>query len=165
MEPVSWSISLVLIVFVAVHILEEALKGFRIFFNTEWFDGTRNCPVGRFKGIVVDQIGLFALLTALAVSGTLFDGRWILVAVGVVTADLVQHTAFSVAKRGYTPGSASCVFYFVYLLYFFVRVDPYAPTGDVPAWLAMAAGASLIVANYFLASKAVWRSRDNEVGV
>ncbi len=166
MEPVSWSVSLVLIAFVAVHILEEAHKGFRIFFNTEWFDGKRNYPVGRFKGVVNDQIGLLALVTSLAVAGTMIDGRWMLVAVGIVMADLVQHATFSIVKRAYTPGIATCALYLVYLVYFFARVDPYAPTGDVPAWLAMATGASLIVANYILASKTFWRSRNNnEVGV
>jgi len=166
LEPVSWSVSVVLIVFVAVHILEEALKGFRTFFNTEWFGGTRNCPVGRFKGVVIDQIGLFVLIACLAVGGALIDGRWILVAVGVVMADLVQHSVFSLAKRGYTPGIATCGLYLFYLVYFFAQVDPYAPTGDVPAWLAMATGASMIVANYILASKTFWRSRNNnEVGV
>ena len=165
LEPVSWSVSVVLILIVAVHILEEALKGFRIFFNTEWFGGKRNCPVGKFKGVIIDQIGLFLLVAGLAVAGALVDGRWMLVAVGIVMADLVQHSAFSFAKRGYTPGIATCALYLVYLVYFFAQVEPYAPNGDVPAWLAIATGASFIVANYILASKAIWRSRDNEVGV
>lgn len=166
MEPVSWSVAIVLIVVVAVHILEEAIKGFRIFFNTEWFDGKPNYPVGRFKGVVIDQIGLLALVASLAAAGSVLDGRWILVAVGIIMADLVQHTTFSIVKRAYTPGIATCALYLVYLVYFFTQVDPYAPTGDVPAWLAMATGASFIVANYILASKTFWRHRNNnEVGV
>jgi hypothetical protein len=38
-----------------VHILEEALTDFRGFLNTEWFDGTRNCPVGVVKGLWVSS--------------------------------------------------------------------------------------------------------------
>ena len=164
MESVSWSVSVVLVACAAFHILEEALKGFRRFFNTEWFDGTVNCPVGRFKGIVVDQFGLLALLAGLAVAGALADGRWILLAVGIVAADMVQHAVCSIVKRGYTPGVATCGLYLAYMVYFFAAVDPYAPGADIPAWLAMALGASFIVANYILASKAVWRSRYEQAG-
>ena len=70
MDNVSWSVSIALIALAAVHILEEAVKDFRAFFNTEWFDGNENCPVSRFKGLYVDKIGLFLILAASAVGAS-----------------------------------------------------------------------------------------------
>lgn len=157
METVPWSVSIALILSAAFHIGEETVTGFRRFLNTEWFDGTKNCPVGRLKGIVIDKIGLWLLLALLALLGLLVDGRWILVGVGVITADVVQHALFSLGMKRYTPGLATCVLYILYIAYFRGRVSVPRLTDDVWAWAAMAAGAAFIGGNYLAARHKVRR--------
>jgi uncharacterized BrkB/YihY/UPF0761 family membrane protein len=140
--------SILLIAIAAAHILEETLRDFRGFFNTEWLAGTADCPVGRLKGLFVDKIGLLLVIAATALLGALSDGRWILVTIGIVTADCLQHAAFSIGKRGYTPGVATCVLYAACLAVFLRRVA----VPDHPlAWLALLAGAGFIAGNYLLA--------------
>jgi len=148
MEPVAWNVSMALIFSAAFHIGEETVKGFRPFLNTEWFDGTKNCPVGRFKGIVIDKIGLWLFLALLAFLGWLVDGRWILVGVGVVAADIVQHALFSLRMKRYTPGLATCVLYVIYLAYVLRQVSVSRLAGDVLALAALAMGGAFIGGNY-----------------
>jgi hypothetical protein len=151
METVNLSVSIILIVLAGVHIAEEAAKGFRNFFNTEWFNGNKDCPVSQFKGLFVDKILLFLLLAALALAGAWLDGRWTLIAVGIVTADLVQHAVFSIGKRSYTPGVATSVLYLVYVVYFFVQEELRRLVGLDWAWVAVVGGAAFIGANYLAA--------------
>src|SRR5262245_63998824 len=84
-------ISLVLIVIVGAHILEEALKGFRRFFNLEWFQtGREEFPVTKREALRKDQVGLFLGLALLALLGI----KWpffLFIAIGFITADLIQH--------------------------------------------------------------------------
>ena len=47
MDAVTWSVSIGLVAAAALHIGEETVKDFRGFLNTQWFDGTTDCPVGR----------------------------------------------------------------------------------------------------------------------
>jgi hypothetical protein len=151
METVNLSVSIILGVLAGVHIVEEAAKGFRNFFNTEWFNGNKNCPISRIKGLFVDKIGLFLLLTVLALTGTWLDGRLILIAVGIVTADLLQHAVFSIGKRSYTPGVATSVLYLVYVVYFFVQEELRSLVGLDWAWVAVVGGAAFIGVNYLAA--------------
>ena len=157
MEPVTWSVSIALIASAAFHIGEETVKGFRTFLNTAWFDGTKNCPVGRLKGLLIDKIGLWLFLALLALLGSLFDGRWILVGLGIVTADIVQHALFSLGMKRYTPGLATCALYLVYIAYFLAQCPVPGLADDVWAWAAMAAGAAFIGGNYLSASHKVRR--------
>ena len=91
--------SLVLIVIVGMHIAEEALKGFRRFLNLKWFrTENEDCPVSKLKALVIDQVGLFLALALLALVGI----KWpffIYIAVGFITADLIQHSVFSIGRR------------------------------------------------------------------
>ncbi|MFQ5616468.1 MAG: HXXEE domain-containing protein [bacterium] len=164
METVPLSASVILIALAAVHILEEAVKGFRSFFNTVWFNGNKNCPVGRIKGVLVDKIGLFLLLAALALTGAWVDGRWILIAVGILTADLLQHALFSISKKNYTPGVATSFLYLVYVVYFFSLDELQIPVDDLWAGIAMAVGAAFIGANYLAARRKVRLGRCQEAG-
>ena len=157
MEPVTWNVSIALIASAACHIGEETVKDFRRFLNTEWFHGTKNCPVGRLKGILIDKIGLWLFLAFLALLGSLFDGRWILVGVGIVTADIVQHALFSLGMKRYTPGLATCVLYLLFIAYFLAHAPVPSLANDVWAWAAMAAGAAFIGSNYLAASRKVRR--------
>jgi hypothetical protein len=150
-SPVSWAMAIVLVAAAAVHIGEEAVAGFRRFLNTEWFAGNENCPVTRRKGLLMDKIGLFVVLTGLAIAGALVDARLILVAVGFVAADLVQHAGFSIAKRGYTPGVATSALYLVYVVYLFSHAELRYLLNDPLAWVALAVGAGGIALNYWLA--------------
>jgi hypothetical protein len=142
------NVSIILIVLVGIHITEETVKDFRSFFNMEWFNGSKDCPVGRIKGLFVDKIGLFLLLTVLALMGHWLDTRWILIAVGIITADFIQHTLFSFVKRGYTPGVATSVFYLLYIVYLFVQEERSLGGLD---WVALLGGAAFIGGNYFTA--------------
>ena len=66
--------SVLLIMLVAAHILEEALKGFRRFFNLEWFrTGRDDFPTSKTKAVLIDQIGLFLALSLLALLGTVWS--------------------------------------------------------------------------------------------
>ena len=144
-------ISIVLIILAAAHIGEESATGFTRFLNTRWFAGTDSCPVPRWKSIFIDKLGLFAALTLFAILGVTHDGRWILISVGIIIADIVQHVAFSVGARGYTPGIATSVLYLALIVFFFSgsvwRALLSAPLG----WLALIAGMLFIVGNYLLA--------------
>lgn len=151
--------SLVLIVIVGAHILEEALKGLRRFFNLEWFrTGREDFPVTRLKALVVDQLGVFLGLSLLALGGTLWPVlTW--VAVGFITADLIQHGVFSIARQTYTPGVATSVLYLIYVVYFLA----YSDLGRLDEGLGLgralggaAVGASVLLGNYLLAS---WKVR------
>jgi|SRR5215213_3315258 len=144
-------VSVALIALAAAHIGEETVKGFRRFFNTEWFRGNENCPVSRAKGLFIDQIGLFLLLAGLAALGALLDSRWLLVALGIIIADLVQHAVFSIAKMKYTPGVATSTLYLLYVIYFFGREELRSHLYRDWAWVAVAVGAAFIAANYTIA--------------
>lgn len=99
---ISPGVSLALIILVGVHILEERLKGFRRFLNLEWFrTGKEDVPVSRLAEVLKDQVGLFMVLTALALLGML-NATFIFIAVGFVTADIIQHVVFSLVRRGNT---------------------------------------------------------------
>jgi hypothetical protein len=153
------NIAIVLVALAAVHISEEAAKGFRGFFNTEWFEGSKNCPVGRKKGLLVDQVGLFLVLAFLAVFGALLYPPFFLVAVGVISADLVQHASFSIAKRRYTPGVATSVLYLLYIVYFFAGEEGRRLLTLGWVWVAMAVGVAFIAGNYAYASWKVQTGR------
>ncbi|MGH6924906.1 MAG: HXXEE domain-containing protein [Propylenella sp.] len=153
----TWTATIVLIALAAIHIGEETLAGFRGFLNTKWFDGTEDCPVSRLKGVVVDKIGLFLGIAVFALAGALFDGRWILVALGIVTTDIVQHAIFSAAKRGYTPGVATSALYLASVVWFFAQPQLRGLVDGPLAWVALAAGAAVIMGNYLLAQRKVRR--------
>ncbi|MCI0560092.1 MAG: HXXEE domain-containing protein, partial [Nitrososphaera sp.] len=165
--------SLVLIVIVGAHILEEVfasynpsgdtrhLKGFRRFFNLEWFrTGKDNFPVTKLEALLKDQIGLFVTIALFVLVGTL-NALFILVVVGFVTADLVQHAVFSIVRRQYTPGIATSALYFVYIVYFVLSELPRLQFGLGWTLGTMALGASFLALNYVIASWKVrkWRER------
>lgn len=156
-SQVSWVMAIILIVVAAAHIAEETVAGFREFFNTEWFAGNENCPVTRRKGLVFDKIGLFLVLAGLAVAGATYDARVMLIALGIIAADLVQHAVFSIGKRGYTPGVATSALYVAYVVYFFSHAELRYLLNDPRSWAALTAGAAGIAINYWLAWRKVRR--------
>ena len=153
----SWAMAILLIVVAASHIAEETVARFREFFNMKWFTGNADCPVTRFKGLVVDKIGLFLFLAACAVAGAVYDARVIFIAVGTMAADLVQHAVFSIGKKGYTPGVATSAAYLAYVVYFFGHAELQHLLNDPLAWVGMAAGAAFIAGNYWVARSKVQR--------
>lgn len=149
--------SLVFIVMVGVHVLEEALKGFRRFFNVDWFEtGDEGFPVSRLEALLKDQIGLFAALAALAIAGVGLKPA-MLVAVGFITADLIQHVVFSIVRRGYTPGIATSALYLIFVVYFARVVLEFQFGLRTLGFMALGAGGLLL--NYFIAS---WRVRKRQ---
>jgi hypothetical protein len=106
---------------------------------------------------VVDEIGLFVGLTVFALAAVLVDARLILVAVGFIAADMIQHAGFSIAKRGYTPGVATSALYLVYVVYFFGHAELRHLLSEPWSWLALAVGAGGIALNYWLAWSKVQR--------
>jgi uncharacterized protein with HXXEE motif len=153
--------SALLIVLVASHILEEALKGFRRFFNLDWFrTGRDDFPTSKTKAILVDQIGLFLALSLLILAGAAWTPLMYVV-VGFITADVVQHVSFSVFRSKYTPGVATSVLYLSFVIWF-VRTSP-DPFGAA-SLVAAAIGAAALVGNYLLAWVKVRRWRQETVG-
>ena len=111
-----WLLAILLVVVAAAHIAEEAATGFRRFFNMAWFAGTEDCPVTRFKGLILDEIGLFLTLSLFAVLGAVHNWTWIFISIGIIAADVAQHLTFSIAKKGYTPGVAPLPFTIIYAI-------------------------------------------------
>jgi hypothetical protein len=154
--------ALLLILLVGAHILEEALKGFRRFFNLEWFrTGRDDFPTSRTKAILVDQIGLFLALSLLAVVGTVWSLATYAV-VGFIAADVIQHGAFSIVRRKYSPGVATSLLYFLFVM-LFLRSD--SVRVDASALAAMAVGAAALAGNYGLAWMRVKRWRKQTLAV
>jgi hypothetical protein len=147
--------SLLLILLVAAHILEEVVKGFRRFFNLEWFQtGRDDFPTSKRKALRVDQLGLFVMLSLLALAGA----RWppaLYVAVGFISADVVQHAIFSLVRGRYTPGVATSALYLAFVVHVVRQVEAF----DACVLGAMAVGAAALLANYATASFKVRRSR------
>lgn len=162
-KPVKLWLCLVLIPIVAVHIFEERLKGFRRFFNQEWFGSDKeNFPVSNLEALLKDQLGLFVLLSLLSLAGA-FNIIFILVAVGFVTADLVQHAIFSISKRQYTPGVATSVLYLGYVVYFdFFELSRLHIRFDWTTLVFMALGAGIIVFNYLRAARKVRKRNERQ---
>ncbi|MGD2090309.1 MAG: HXXEE domain-containing protein [Candidatus Aminicenantes bacterium] len=161
------SMFLVFIGFVLAHILEERIKDLRYFFNIKWFKtGDRNFPITRFEALWKDQVGLFFLLAAMAYLAYIgkFGGITILIAVGFVTADTIQHTVFSIARRSYTPGIATSVLYMGYVLNFYlVEVKLAAQDlgmGRIIVYTGL--GGALLLLNYLILSKKVKNRRKLE---
>jgi hypothetical protein len=154
--------SVLLIMLVAAHILEEALMGFRRFFNLEWFKtGRDDFPTSRLKAILVDQLGLFLALSMLALLGTVSSPAMYAV-VGFIAADVVQHVTFSVVRRKYSPGVATSVLYFLFVIAF-LRGD--SVRLDTSTLVAMIVGAAALAGNYGLAWMRVRRWRQQTVAV
>lgn len=147
--------SFALIAVVGAHVFEEAAKDFRSFLNLRWFRGNEECPVTRRKALLVDQIGLLAALALLAVAGAWehASALFILIAVGFVAADAVQHTVFTVGCRGYTPGAVTTLFYVAYVVVFcWLELGKlWKPFGGAVVLAALALGAAPLLANYWMA--------------
>src|SRR5262245_52238215 len=148
--------SVLLILLVAAHILEEALKGFRRFFNREWFRTERDdFPTSRIKALLVDQVGLFAALSLLTLIGTAWSPARFAV-VGFIATDVVQHGTFSIVRGKYSPGVATSLLYLLFVVWF-VRTPP--DPIDTTSMVAAAVGAAALAGNYTLAWMKVRRWR------
>jgi hypothetical protein len=151
---------LVFIVFVGAHIFEEYFKDLRCFFNIKWFKtGDPNFPVTRLEALWKDQVGLFIVLATMAYLAYLgkFGGVTILIAVGFVTADTIQHSVFSIVKRSYTPGIATSLLYMGYVLYFYLFQLKLAAQDLGMGWTLMytGLGGTLLLFNYLILSMKV----------
>lgn len=154
--------SVLLIMLVAAHILEEALKGFRRFFNLEWFrTGRDDFPTSKTKAVLVDQIGLFLALSLLALLGSVWSPAMYAV-VGFIAADVIQHGTFSIVRRKYSPGVATSALYLLFVG-LFLRSD--SVRFDASTLTAMTIGAAALAGNYALASMRVRRWRQQPVAV
>jgi hypothetical protein len=158
------SMFLVFTIIVGGHILEENLKKLRLFFNIKWFKtGDRNFPVTSFEALWKDQVGLFIVLATMAYLAYIgkFGGVTILIAVGFITADTIQHTVFSIGRKIYNPGIATSVLYIGYILNFYlVEVKLAAQDlgmGRILVYTGL--GGALLLLNYLILSKKVknWR--------
>jgi hypothetical protein len=93
-----------------------------------------------------------------------FNGVTILIAVGFVTADTIQHTVFSIARWNYTPGIATSVLYMGYILNFYlVEVKLAAQDLGIGRILVYTGlGGALLLLNYLILSKKVKNGRKLE---
>ena len=146
-----WLPAILLIAVAAAHIGEETATGFRRFFNTDWFVGTENCPVTRFKGLMIDKIGLFLTLSLFAVLGVTYNWTWIFISIGIIAADVAQHLTFSAVKKSYTPGVATVILYIIYIVYFLSQRQVWTWLGEPLSWVTLAVGAAFIAFNYLYA--------------
>lgn len=161
------SMYLALIIFAGAHIIEERMKDLRYFFNIKWFKtGDENFPVTRMEALWKDQAGLFIALAAMAYLAYkgIFDGVTLLLAVGFVTADTIQHSLFTIAKRGYTPGIATSVLYMGYVLYFYLFELKLAARdlGIGRTFVYLGLGGALLLLNYLILRKKVKNRRKQE---
>jgi hypothetical protein len=148
---------LVFIAFVGAHILEERFKNLRDFFNIKWFKtGDPDFPVTPFEALWKDQVGLFLILATMAclAYAGVFGGITILIAVGFITADTIQHSVFSIARPGYTPGIATSVLYAGYVLYFYLYQLKLAVLYFGTGWTIVYTGLGgfLLLLNYLVLS-------------
>jgi len=158
------SMCLMFIAFVGAHILEERIKDLRLFFNIKWFKtGDEEFPVTRFEALWKDQVGLFFILATMAYLAYLgiFGGVTILIAVGFITADTIQHTVFTIARRSYTPGIATSVLYMGYILNFYLVELKFAAQdlGMGRSLVYLVLGGALLLLNYLILSKKVRNRR------
>jgi hypothetical protein len=161
------SMCLMFIVFVGAHIFEERIKDLRDFFNIKWFKtGDKNFPVTRFEALWKDQLGLFIALATMAYLAYIdkFGGVTILIAVGFVTADTIQHSVFSIARRSYTPGIATSILYMGYILNFYLVELKFAAQdlGIGRTIVYTGLGGALLLLNYLILSKKVRNRRKQE---
>ncbi|MFQ5640670.1 MAG: hypothetical protein ACE5IR_22040, partial [bacterium] len=80
------------------------------------------------------------------------------VAVGFITADLIQHGVFSLGRRKYSPGVATSALYLIFVVYFFLT-ELGGVNENVNPLLPLAIGTAGLLSNYILASRKVrkWR--------
>ena len=80
--------------------------------------------------------------------GATYDARVAFIAIGIISADMVQHAIFSLDKRAYTPGIGTCALYLAYVGYFLSQPGMLGWLGTSLAWGALVAGAAVIGVNY-----------------
>ena len=131
--------------FVAMHILEERITGFTDFFNRDVLGSpVLNKPVSKLEATLKDQVGLFVVLTALlAISRWFSWALWLVI--GFIAADSIQHLAYGIRFRRYTPGLGSVALYVGLVVYVF----RHAPAS--PNLIALAVGAGMLAFNFLLA--------------
>lgn len=145
-SQVGWGTASIFIALAAAHAAEEVVAECR------FPDPQASSAVARWKGLVGDRIGLLLLLLTLALAGVLVDQFWIWLALGIVTADLVQHAASSIAARAYTPGVATAALLAVYVLAF-VSGSVSAGPGEPSSWGAMVIGMAFVAIGYLSAQR------------
>lgn len=127
----------------AVHVFEQHANGFTPFFNRRVLRSRFEYhPISAREAFWKDELGLFALLAYLFLSGDPFL-YWI--GFGLIAADAAQHVVYSIGFRGYTPGFTTSVYYATYLGFagYHLRAD-FIPLG-LGIGIAAVAG-NLIVA-------------------
>jgi Protein of unknown function with HXXEE motif len=117
----------------------------------------RTAPVTRFKGLMIDKIGLFLTLSLFAVLGVTYNWTWIFISIGIIAADVAQHLTFSAVKKSYTPGVATIILYIIYIVYFLSQRQVWAWLGEPLSWVALAVGAIASQPQYRRPRSIAWR--------
>jgi hypothetical protein len=133
-SEVGWGMAILFMVLAAAHALEELVAG---------RTSSRVYGFGidaRLDALAGERISRLPLLLALAASGALVGACWIWLALGIVTADLVQHAALGIRARTYIPGAATGALLALYVL-FFLGSSLSQPSWDqFSSWGAMLIG-------------------------
>jgi Protein of unknown function with HXXEE motif len=141
---VGWSAASIFVALAVTHAGEEIAAELR----------SLNAAVSmaRLRGLVGERIGPLLLLAALAASGVLVDDFWLWLALGIATADLVQHAGSSIRARAYTPGVATAALLAVYVLAFAAGSLSEA-WGDPSSWGAMVIGSAFVAIGHLSAPR------------
>jgi hypothetical protein len=91
---VGWGAASIFTALAAAHAAEEVAAELR---------SVKAVTIARLRRLAGERIGPLLLLAALAASGVLVDDFWLWLALGITTADLVQHARRSLRVTGYTP--------------------------------------------------------------
>jgi hypothetical protein len=158
-SQVGWGTASIFIALAAAHAAEETVAEYR-FSDAQGF----RSAVARWKSLAADRIGLLLLLLALTLAGVLVDQFWIWLALGIVTADLMQHAASGIAARAYTPGAATAALLAVYVLAFVSGSVSAGLGGEPSSWGAMVIGMAFVAIGYLSAQRKRSLPSDRAVG-
>jgi hypothetical protein len=141
---VGWGAAIIFIALAVAHAGEEIAAELR--------SADEPVSMARLRGLIGERIGRLLLLAALAASGVLIDDFWLWLALGITTADLVQHARSSIRAGPYTPGVATGALLVAYLAFVGGRVSE-SPWGDPSSWGAIVIGIAFVAMGYLSAPR------------
>ena len=140
---VGWSAASIFTALVVAHAGEEIAAEIR----------SKAVSLARLRGLIGERIGPLLLLPALAAAGVLVDDFWLWLALGISTADLVQHGSRSLRVKGYTPGAATAALLAIYILAFAGGWLSAASWSDPSSWGAMVIGVAFVAMGHLSAPR------------
>ena len=141
---VGWGAASIFIALAVTHAGEEIAAELR---------SVKAVSLARLRALVGERIGPLLLRAALAASGVLVAHFWLWLALGIATADLVQHAAGSIRARAYTPGVATGALLAGFVLTFVAGSVAEASWSDRSSWGAMVLGMAFVAIGHLSAPR------------